>query len=117
MGKFLSREFQHNVEVFEQKVEPRLGVSRDHAALAVAVLAQLALVGVTLLAAYGVFRNPQWKWAELAQAVVGIVLAIVVFRQLLPFLLFSRTRGEWLVHFVPVLRVLVWIAMPATLVL
>ena len=27
VGKFLSREFQDNIDVFEQKVEPELGVA------------------------------------------------------------------------------------------
>ena len=33
IGKFLSREFQDNIDVFEQKVEPNLGVSRTRASL------------------------------------------------------------------------------------
>ena len=32
-GKFLSREFQENVESFEAEVEPRLGVSPERASL------------------------------------------------------------------------------------
>ena len=31
IGRFLSREFQENIAIFEQKVEPRLGVSRARA--------------------------------------------------------------------------------------
>ncbi len=38
VGKFLSREFQDNIDVFEQKVEPELGVGRTRAALSMAVL-------------------------------------------------------------------------------
>ena len=33
IGKFLSREFQDNIDSFEQFVEPRLGVGRERAAL------------------------------------------------------------------------------------
>ena len=29
MGKFLSREFQENIEAYEERVEPRLNVSRS----------------------------------------------------------------------------------------
>ena len=36
IGRFLSREFQENISTFEQKVEPRLGVSRARAALSAA---------------------------------------------------------------------------------
>ena len=45
-GKFLSREFQDNVDVFEQKIEPRLGVSRTRASLSMAVLAQLSCCAI-----------------------------------------------------------------------
>jgi len=33
MGKFLSREFEENIEVYEQEIEPRLTVSRGRASL------------------------------------------------------------------------------------
>ena len=33
IGRFLSREFQDNLNAFEQKVEPKLGVSRNRASL------------------------------------------------------------------------------------
>ena len=36
VGKFLSREFQDNIDVFEQKIEPKLGVARARAALSMA---------------------------------------------------------------------------------
>ncbi|MGA8160263.1 MAG: HlyC/CorC family transporter, partial [Acidobacteriaceae bacterium] len=29
MGKFLALEFQENIDVWEQRVEPRLGMNRD----------------------------------------------------------------------------------------
>ena len=43
VGKFLSREFQDNIDVFEQKVEPELGVGRSRASLSMAVLTQLTM--------------------------------------------------------------------------
>ena len=30
MGKFLSREFQENIDAWEQRVEPKLGLSRGN---------------------------------------------------------------------------------------
>jgi CBS domain containing-hemolysin-like protein len=115
MGKFLSREFQENIEVFEQRIEPRLHVSRDRASLAMAVLAQLTTVGIALIIGWSVFHNP-WTKGELAQAVVGIVLIVIIFRHLLPFLFFSRTKGEWAVGFTPVIRALVYMALPITII-
>jgi CBS domain containing-hemolysin-like protein len=117
MGKFLSREFQENIEAFETLVEPHLGVSRDKARLSFAILEQLMTSAIAIIVAYGVFRDPNWKAAELAEAVLFLALVIVVFNRLLPFVFFSRTRGDWLARFTLVLRILIYCAMPVTLVL
>ena len=42
-GKILSREVQENLDAWEERIEPHLGLSREHAALCAAVLQQLAL--------------------------------------------------------------------------
>lgn len=116
-GKFLSREFEENIETFEQHVEPRLGMGRDRASLSVAVLEQLSTAAVAMLAAYAVFRHGTWTAAELAQAALGMVLVVVIFNRLLPFLLFSRTRGAWVAKFILPLRALLYLALPVTLVI
>ncbi len=117
MGKFLSREFQENIEAYEQQVEPRLKVSSERAALSMAMLTQLCVAGIGLVMGWLLFMERRWVALDVVQAVVSLVFIIVLFNRLLPYIFFVRTRGEWLVHFVPVLRVLIWIAMPATLVL
>ena len=117
MGKFLSREFEENITAFEQVVEPRLGVTRQKAALSFAVLEQMATAGIAVILAFLVFRDPHWTAAELVQAIAVLALAIVVFNRILPFLMFSRTKGEWLSGFSIVLRVLIYCAMPLTIVI
>ena len=117
MGKFLSREFQENIEAYEQQVEPRLKVSSERAALSMAMLTQLCVASIGLVIGWLLFMERRWVALDVVQAVVSLVFIIVLFNRLLPYVFFVRTRGEWLVHFAPVLRVLIWIAMPATLVL
>lgn len=116
-GKFLSREFQENIDVFEQKIEPRLGASSERAKLSMAVLTPLMTAAIGALLAYFVFRDPNWSGEELAQAAVGLALIVIVFHRLLPFIFFSRTKGEWFVWLAPVLRVLIYLALPITLFL
>jgi putative hemolysin len=48
MGKFLSGEFQENIDVWEARVEPRLGFSRERIALSAAVLSQCSLASLAL---------------------------------------------------------------------
>lgn len=117
MGKFLSREFEENIEAYEQHVEPRLKVSSERAALSMAMLTQLCVALIGLIIGWLLFMERRWVALDVVQALVSLVFIIVLFNRLLPYIFFVRTRGEWLVHFVPVLRVLIWIAMPATLVL
>jgi CBS domain containing-hemolysin-like protein len=120
MGKFLAREFQENIDAWEQRVEPRLGSSRERIALSAAVLAQISLACLTLLFGAMLFdRSPLDRptFAEIAQAVFGVVLVIVVFNRLLPFVFFTRTRGLWVVRFRLVLRLLFLVVAPVTFLL
>ncbi len=117
MGKFLSREFQDNIEVFEQRVEPRLGVSRARAQLSMAVLSQLTTAAIALMIGYSIFEDRRWDVAEIAQAAVCLVIIVVVFNRLLPFVFFTRTAGKWLVYFNIPLRILIYLVFPVTLIL
>jgi CBS domain containing-hemolysin-like protein len=115
-GKFLSREFQENIDSYEKLVEPRLHISRERVALSMAVLEQLTTAFFAMLVAYSVFMDKQWHRAEIAQAVGIVIIAILVFNRIIPFVLFSRTAGDWLSKFILILRVLVYVAMPVTLI-
>jgi len=116
-GKFLSREFQDNIEAFEKLVEPRLVITSKRAALAIAVLAQLCTAAIALLIGYLVFQDQKWTALEITQAAVGIILVVIVCNRWFPYALFTRTRGEWLVAFIPVLKVLIYMMLPVTIVL
>src|SRR5262244_3847331 len=116
-GKFLTRAFQENIEAFDQLVEPRLAATSDRAFLSMAVLTHLCTAAITLLIGYLVFREQKWTVPEIAQAAVGIVLVVIVCNRLVPYVLFTRTRGVWLARFVPLLRFLIYIMAPFTMVL
>lgn len=117
IGKFLSREFQDNIDAFEHDVEPRLGVSRARAATSMAILAQIVTAAIAMLIGFTVFRDRAWSIYEILQATLSLVLIIIVCNRFLPFVFFSRTKGRWLVNWVIVLRVLIYIVLPVTLVL
>ena len=117
-GKILSHEVQDNLDAWEEKVEPLLGLSRDHAAISAAVLQQLTLGGIALEFGAAVFdRAPQAArptWDEVAQAVVGVLLVVVVCNQIVPSLLFNHTRGRWAARLVWPVRLLLWLMTPIT---
>src|ERR1700733_2540610 len=121
MGKFLSREFQENIDAWEQRVEPMLGLNREHLMLSAAVLSQLSLACLTLIFGMLLFDRTSITdrptIAEIGQAVLGVVLVIVLFNRLLPFIFFTRTRGLWVVRVRWLLRLLFYLVLPVTIFL
>jgi putative hemolysin len=117
LGRFLSREFQDNIDVFEQRVEPQLKASRSRSSLSMAVLTQLTTAAIALLIGFLVFRDPFWNIYEILQVTISLLLIVTLCNRFLPFLFFSRTRGEWLVHWILVLRVLIYLVLPVTIAL
>jgi CBS domain containing-hemolysin-like protein len=116
-GKFLSREFQENIELFEHQIEPRLGFNHQRAALSFALLEQLLTAAISFLLAYSVFSQRGWIAEDAVQAVFFGLIVILIFDRFLPYLLFSRTRGGWLVRFTFLLRLLICAVFPLTLFL
>src|SRR5467141_791126 len=99
--QFLSRDFQDNIDAFEQLVEPRLGVTRERASLSMAILTQLVTAAIAMIVGFTVFRDRAWSIYEVLEATLSLVLIIIIFNRLLPFVFFSRTRGRWLARWTP----------------
>jgi putative hemolysin len=117
IGKFLSREFQDNIDSFEKLVEPKLKASRHRASLAMAILVQVFMAAIAMSIGFTVFSDQAWSVQEILQATLSLVLIVVVFNQFLPFVFFSRTNGAWLVRWVWPLRILIYMVLPITLIL
>jgi CBS domain containing-hemolysin-like protein len=121
LGKFLSREFEDNMEVWEQQIEPTLGFSRERLALCAAVLAQLSLAAIVLVIGAILFGRegevgPPTLLGVL-QAALGIVLVVLIFSRLLPYAFFTRTRGAWVLKWRWLLRLCFFLVLPAELTL
>ncbi|MDQ1390627.1 MAG: hypothetical protein QOF56_4081 [Acidobacteriaceae bacterium] len=117
IGKFLSREFQDNIDVFEQKVEPVLNVSRTRASLSMSVLKQSTIAAIALTVGYLVFGNQHWDIYDILQAGITLILIVIIFNQFLPFVFFSRTNGAWLIRWTWLLRLLIYLVLPITIAL
>jgi CBS domain containing-hemolysin-like protein len=117
-GKILTRDIEENLDAWEELIEPQLGLTREHAAICAAVLQQLALGIIALEFGAVLFdRAPHFArptYAEIAQAVLGVVLVVVFCNQLIPSLLFNRTEGRWVRRIVWPIRLLLWIMTPVT---
>ena len=118
-GKILSREVQDNLDAWEQFVEPRLWMNRERAALSASVLMHLTMgllaleLGAVLFGSSPVLGWPNLE--EIAQSVLAVVLVAVFCTQLVPFLLFQRTRGLWVVPLLWPVRLMLFLVFPVTL--
>src|ERR1019366_7873827 len=115
-GKILTREIEENLDAWEELVEPQLGLTRGHAAICASVLQQLTLGIIALEFGALLFdRAPDLArptLGEIAQAVLSVVLVVVFCNQLLPTLLFNRTRGRWAGRIIWPIRLLLWLVPP-----
>ncbi len=122
MGKFLAREYQDNIDTWEQLVEPRLRLGRESIALSASVLRQLTLAAIALLWGVRLYHGPPFGapnpgWGEIARTVVELILLILVFDRLIPQILFARTTGRWIVRIRFLLQALFYLILPVTLLL
>ena len=112
MGKFLAREYQDNIDAWEQVVEPRLRLGSESIALSASVLRQLTLAAIALLSGLRLYTHSTLlpslaqtpSASEIAVAACELILLILIFDRLLPQLLFTRTRGLWIARIRPVLQ-------------
>ncbi|HEV2324592.1 MAG TPA: hemolysin family protein [Terracidiphilus sp.] len=120
-GKILSRQEQESLDAWEERIEPHLGLSREHAGLCASVLQQLALGGIALELSAVLFDRPLHMGppsaAEVGQAVLGIVLVVALCNHVLPSLLLNRTSGRWPQRLLWPIRALLWAVTPITVFL
>ncbi len=120
-GKILPREVQDNLDHWEEKIEPLIGLTRDHAAMCATVLQQLTLAVFALAIGAVLFdRAPHGgrpSYPEIAQAVMVVLLAVIFCNQILPSLLFTHTKGRWAARLVWPIRLLLWLMTPITAVI
>lgn len=115
-GKFLSREYEENIEAWEEGVEPRLHLSRESAAMSASVLRQLALGLLAFLLAIRLHGSAQ-NMQHIAIALFEYFLVLIFFDRFIPELFFTRTRGLWIVRIRFLVQALFYLALPITLVL
>ena len=122
MGKFLAREYQDNIDSWEEFIEPRLRLGRESIALSASILRQLSLAGVALLWGLRLYNNTNGlveipSPGAIARGAAELILLILIFDRLIPQILFARTRGTWIRRIIFVLQVMFYLILPVTIVL
>ena len=119
VGKILSREVQENLDAWQEFVEPQLGLTREHASLCAVLVRQLTLGLIALEFGALLFDRGQHVGPptslEILQAVLAVVLLVAFANRIFPALLFNRTRGIWVRHFLWPVRILLWTMTPISI--
>jgi putative hemolysin len=117
-GKIMPREVQEDLDAWEELVEPRLGLKREHAALCASILQQISLGLIALAIGFLLFDHESGlAWpsaAEIVQAAIGLLLVVAFCSQIIPSLLFNRTHGRWVRRWLWLIRVLLWLMTPVS---
>lgn len=122
MGKFLAREYQDNIDSWEETMEPRLRLGRESIALSASVLRQLSLAAMSLFWGLNLYQVTSGhieipSGGAVARAVGELILLILVCDRLIPQILFARTEGLWIRRITLLLQVLFYLILPVTIVL
>jgi CBS domain containing-hemolysin-like protein len=116
-GKFLAREYQDNIDSWEEQVEPKLKLGREQAELSASVLRQLSLAAVAMIYGLNVHGTGHEFWTQVGLASFWLISLVLFFGRLVPQLLFARTTGAWVVRVRYVVQALLYVVLPITLLL
>ncbi|SEF47045.1 Hemolysin, contains CBS domains [Bryocella elongata] len=115
MGKFLSREYEENIDAWERRVEPKLMIGRDSAAISASLLRQIAMVALAFVLALRLRGTIGHSAASIGRTVFELLLTILIFDRVIPELFFTRTRGQWIVRIAWMVQGLFYLVLPITL--
>ncbi|PWU05268.1 MAG: HlyC/CorC family transporter [Terriglobia bacterium] len=101
-----------SLKFFKDTLEDKLGMKTEQGAGSFSLIKHTLLV----LAALGYFAwfadGAAWQWSTFWQAGLAAWLTMMAVTYALPQLLYRRTKAEWLLPLVPLLRGLSWLARP-----
>jgi len=111
-GREPSRRVRENAEHFHAAIAPRLKMDKRRAVQTFALLSQLTLVLAALAIGYAAETFAKSPARAVFETAFFVVLQILLTYQFVPYLLMSRTRGDWLGALAPALRAFGYAVLP-----
>ena len=116
-GRGRTRRIRSNLEHFHDNIAPRLKMDSRRAVQTFGLLSQLTLVLAALTIGFGaVLFTEDFFREHLFRGVFNLVffvtLEIVLVYQFASYFLLSRSRGDWLVPIIPLLRLFGYLVLP-----
>jgi putative hemolysin len=106
-----------SIKFFKETLEDKLGMNTEQGS-GVFSLIKHSLLLFLAIGYFGWFADGQpWSWSVFWQAALAAWATMVALTYALPQLLYRRTRAQWLLPLVPLLRGMAWMARPCYAVL
>lgn len=112
--RFRPHKANRSFEFFESDLLPRLGFEIEDALKRFGILRQLSLVVISMDLLYLGSLTQPIEYAVI-EALVLTVTAVVLFSQVIPSILVTRTEGRWALKIVGLAKILAWAIQPIVL--
>ena len=112
--RFRPHKANRSFEFFEAELRPRLGFEIENALKRFGLLRQLGLIVLSMDLLYLGSLTQPIEYA-LAEALILTVTVMVVFSQIVPSILVTRTEGRWALRFAGTAKALAWSIQPIVL--
>ncbi len=101
-----------SLEYFREYLAEKIGLENEQGSLAFSILKHISLplVGVFYLCA--LVRPGVEHWQSVLEAIAFSFVAMLLSTYLIPAFLYRRTRGSWMLPWLPVIKLLVLLATP-----
>jgi putative hemolysin len=103
------------LEFFKQSLEKKLGMKIEAGVLSFSVIKYSLMLAVAILTLDGLSAGRPISWISFWEAALAVWFAMVVAIYFFPYVLYRRTKGEWLLPFTPLLKTLALAFRPLTL--
>jgi CBS domain containing-hemolysin-like protein len=100
------------LEFFRETLAEKIGLEQERGSLAFSLLKHISLILIGILFLCGLVRLDAPPWQSVLEAAGSGLLAMLVAVYLVPFLLYRRTKGQWLQRCLPIVRLLAFLASP-----
>ena len=94
------------LEFFKQTLEEKLGMKTETGVLSFSLIKYTLMLVIAILMLDGVAAGRPISWIVFSEAVVAAWLSMLLATCLVPYVLYRRTAGEWLLPLTPILKAL-----------
>jgi len=97
---------------FREKLADEIGLEQERGSLAFSLIKHISLFLMSLFFLCGLLRPEAPNWQSVLEAGVTSFFAMLFATYFVPFLLYRRTKGQWMKPWLPVVRLLATLVSP-----